>query len=176
MGDTNPETGLEDAMQLTKYTDYAFRTLIFLGLQKPAELVTVAIVSEHFDIPRNHLIKIVNHLAKLGYVDAIRGKGGGIRLNRPATKINLRSVVEAVEETLTPVNCHEPACRILPSCRLNHIMAEAQEAFLAVLGKYTLSDLQQEPERLEKLLRWTPSRSAAPTPAAPTCSSANPSC
>ena len=163
-------------MQLTKYTDYAFRTLIFLGLQKPAELVTVAIVSEHFDIPRNHLVKIVNHLAKLGYVEAIRGKGGGIRLNRPATKINLRAVVEAVEETLTPVNCHEPTCRILPSCRLNHIMLEAQEAFLAVLGKYHLSDLQQEPERLEKLLRWTPSRSGAPALAAAACSSANPSC
>jgi len=143
-------------MQLTRYTDYAFRTLIFLGLQKPAELVTISIVSEHFDIPRNHLVKIVNHLAKLGYIEALRGKGGGIRLNRPATKINLRSVVEAVEETLTPINCHGPTCRILPSCRLVSIMDEAQEAFLAVLGKYHLSDLQQEPQRLEKLLRWFP--------------------
>lgn len=141
-------------MQLTRYTDYAFRTLIFLSLQKPAELVTMSIVSEHFEIPRNHLVKIINHLAKLGYIDALRGKGGGIRLGLPASKINLRNVVEAVEETLTPINCNEPVCRIVSACRLKSIAAEAQEAFLSVLGKYTLRDIQQDPQRLEQLLKW----------------------
>jgi Rrf2 family nitric oxide-sensitive transcriptional repressor len=143
-------------MQLTKYTDYAFRTLIFLGLQKPAELVTITNVSEHFDISRNHLVKIVHHLGKLGYIETIRGKGGGIRLARPASKINLREVVEAVEETLEPINCHKPSCRIVSSCRLKSIVAEAQEAFLAVFGQYHLSDLQQNPQRLEQLLKWYP--------------------
>ncbi|MEH6826267.1 MAG: Rrf2 family transcriptional regulator [Motiliproteus sp.] len=143
-------------MQLTKYTDYAFRTLIFLGLQKPAELVTISTVSEHFDIPRNHLVKIVNHLGKLGYIDCLRGKGGGIRLARPASKINLREVVEAVEETLTPINCHKPSCKIVSSCRLKSIVGEAQEAFLAVFAQYHLSDLQQNPQQLEQLLNWYP--------------------
>lgn len=140
-------------MQLTKYTDYAFRTLIFLGLQKPAVLVTISNVSEHFDIPRNHLVKIVNHLGKLGYIETVRGKGGGLRLARAADKINLRDVVEAVEETLLPIDCHKTNCRILPSCRLRRIMDEAQEAFLAVLGGYYLSDLQHDPQRLEQLLK-----------------------
>ena len=143
-------------MQLTKYTDYAFRTLIFLGLQRPAELVTIRAVAEHFDIPRNHLVKIVHHLGKLGYVETLRGKGGGIRLARPASGINLREVVEAVEETLMPINCRQPSCRILPACQLKGIVAEAQEAFLAVLGRYRLSDLQQQPQRLEQLLNWYP--------------------
>tara|TARA_R110001583_G_C5422878_1_gene388034 strand:+ start:78 stop:518 length:441 start_codon:yes stop_codon:yes gene_type:complete len=143
-------------MQLTKYTDYAFRTLIFLGLQKPAERVTISNVSEHFDIPRNHLVKIVNHLGKLGYIECLRGKGGGIRLARPAYKINLREVVEAVEETLTPINCHKPSCRIVASCRLKRIVDEAQEAFLAVFAQYHLSDLQQDPQQLTQLLRWYP--------------------
>ncbi len=143
-------------MQLTKYTDYAFRTLIFLGIQKPAELVTISNVSDHFEIPRNHLVKIVHRLGKLGYVETVRGKGGGIRLARPASKINLREVLEAVEETLVPINCDNPSCRIVSTCKLKGIVGEAQEAFLDVFGRYHLDDLQKEPQRLEQLLKWYP--------------------
>ncbi len=143
-------------MQLTKYTDYAFRSLIFLALQKPAQLVTISDVAEHFDIPRNHLVKIINHLGKLGYIETVRGKGGGIRLARPASRINLREVIEAVEETLTPIDCRKAHCRILPACRLRGIMGEAQEAFMAVFERYHLSDLLQEPQQLEQLLKWVP--------------------
>lgn len=142
-------------MQLTKYTDYAFRSLIFLAIQKPAQLVTISDVSEHFDIPRNHLVKIINHLGKLGYIEAVRGKGGGIRLAQPANKINLRQVVEAVEETLIPIDCHKAKCRITPACRLRGIMGEAQEAFLQVFAQYQLSDLLDNPRSLERLLKWS---------------------
>ncbi|OMH29206.1 BadM/Rrf2 family transcriptional regulator [Motiliproteus sp. MSK22-1] len=143
-------------MQLTKYTDFAFRTLIFLGIQKPAELVTITMVATHFDIPRNHLVKIVHQLGKLGYIETVRGKGGGIRLARPAAKITIREVVEAMEEKLEPVNCAKPSCPIVASCRLKGVLAEAQEAFLSVLGGYSLSDLQQHPEQLQRLLKIYP--------------------
>ncbi|MEH6627985.1 MAG: Rrf2 family transcriptional regulator [Motiliproteus sp.] len=143
-------------MQLTKYTDYAFRTLIFLGLQPPAELVTITLVSEHFDMPRNHLIKVVHNLGKLGYLETVRGKGGGIRLARPPSKINIRDIVEAMEEKLEPVNCHKPSCRIVTACKLRSVLAEAQEAFMTVLGNYTLADLQQRPDQLQKLLKILP--------------------
>ncbi|MCW8886548.1 MAG: Rrf2 family transcriptional regulator [Motiliproteus sp.] len=140
-------------MQLTKYTDYAFRTLIFLGIQPPAELITITKVAGHFDIPRNHLVKIVHNLGKLGYVETVRGKGGGIRLARPASRISLREVVEAMEEKLEPVNCQQPSCPIVAVCKLKSVLADAQEAFLAVLGNYTLADLQHEPQQLRKLLK-----------------------
>ncbi len=143
-------------VQLTKYTDYAFRTLIFLGVQPPAELITITKVSEHFDMPRNHLIKVVHNLGKLGYLETVRGKGGGIRLARPASKISLREIVEAMEEKLEPVNCHKPSCRIVTVCQLRSVLAEAQEAFLAVLGNYTLADIQQRPDQLQKLLKLYP--------------------
>ncbi len=143
-------------MQLTKYTDYAFRTLIFLGLQPPNELVTITMVAEHFDMPRNHLVKIVHNLGKLGYITTVRGKGGGIRLAHPPSKISLREIVEAMEEKLEPVNCHQPSCKIVAACQLRTVLAEAQEAFLAVLGKYTLADLQQRPDQLQKLLKLYP--------------------
>lgn len=143
-------------MQLTKYTDYALRTLIFVAIQKPARLVTISDVSEHFDVPRNHLVKIVNHLGKLGYIETIRGKGGGMCLARPATNINLRDVVEATEETLIPIDCQKINCRIQPSCRLSGIMGEAQEGFMGVFGRYHVSDLLDNPQRLEQFLKWYP--------------------
>ncbi len=143
-------------MQLTKYTDFALRTLIFLGVQRSDERVTISQVSEYFDIPRNHLIKIVHHLGKLGYVDTIRGKGGGIRLGRALQDINLRAVVESTEETLTPVNCYSPRCPLAVGCRLKNALYNAQEAFMRELENYSLADLCQRPLEIEQLLHWSP--------------------
>lgn len=142
-------------MQLTKYTDFALRTLIFLCVQPPERRVTITQVSEHFDIPRNHLIKIVHHLGKEGYIDTVRGKGGGIRLGRPAREINLRQLVEATEETLKPVNCAQPSCPILGGCRLQELLFSAQEAFMQELEQYSLADICQQPDNLISLLNWS---------------------
>jgi len=142
-------------MQLTKYTDYALRTLMFLGIQGSDSRVTITQVSDHFDIPRNHLIKIVHHLGKVGFIDTVRGKGGGIRLGMPAERINLRTLIETTEETLQPVNCGQPHCPIVGDCRLQGILFDAQEAFLRELGKYTLADICAEPDNMTRLLRWS---------------------
>ncbi|WP_432696182.1 Rrf2 family transcriptional regulator [Marinobacterium sp. YM272] len=147
-------------MQLTKYTDFALRTLIFLGIQPSGERVTITQVSEHFDIPRNHLIKIVHHLAKAGFIDTVRGKGGGIRLGKPSAEINLRELVEATEETLRPVNCAHPCCPIAGHCNLQGILFGAQEAFLNELGKHTLADLCGSDSNMSELLHLTTDRAA----------------
>lgn len=139
-------------MQLTKYSDFALRTLIFLGLQAPESRVTITQVAENFNIPRNHLIKIVHHLGKVGYVDTIRGKGGGIRLGQPATAINLRALIEVTEETLRPVNCQQAHCPIVGGCRLETILHSAQEAFLRELENYTLADICNTPDTSAQLL------------------------
>lgn len=139
-------------MQLTKYTDFALRTLIFLGIQPAGERVTITQVSEHFQIPRNHLIKIVHHLAKEGFIDTVRGKGGGIRLGMPADQINLRELIQTTEETLRPVNCAYPRCPIVGHCGLSGILYDAQEAFLTELAKHTLAELCAPERNLTQLL------------------------
>ncbi|GGB86180.1 transcriptional regulator [Marinobacterium zhoushanense] len=141
-------------MQLTKYTDFSLRTLMFLGVQEPDSRVTITQVSEHFQIPRNHLIKIVHHLGKEGFIDTVRGKGGGIRLGMPADKINLRTLVETTEETLQPVNCELPQCPIVGNCRLQGILYKAQEAFMRELANYSLADICKAPEQITQLLQW----------------------
>lgn len=130
-------------MKLTKHTDYAFRVLIYLAAKKTSQLSTIKEVTAAFDISRDHVMKIVQKLAKEGLIESIRGKSGGLKLGRDAADINLREVVTLMEVTLLPVNCDEPKCLIKPGCQLSGILFAAQEMFLAHLGQYTLADLVQ---------------------------------
>jgi len=139
-------------MQLTRYTDYAFRMLIYLSLQAEDKRVTINDIAEHFDIPRNHLIKVAHRLGQLGYIHASRGKGGGVALGMPSAKIGLGDIVRNMETQLNIVNCDQPACPILPQCKLRGVLDKARDAFLDILDQYTLADLRQRPTQLKVLL------------------------
>ncbi len=128
-------------MKLTKHTDYAFRVLIYLAAKKNDNLSTIKEVTQAFDMSRDHVMKIVQKLAKAGLVHATRGKQGGIKLGRPAEEIIIADVVILMEATLTPVNCEKPACNIKQGCHLAGILFEAQDKYLSHLKQYTLADL-----------------------------------
>ncbi len=132
-------------MRLTKHTDYAFRVLIYLASMPEDRLSTVQEIAENFDVSRSHIMKIVQKLASAGLIHSSRGQHGGIRLQQPKNAINLRSVIELMEATLTPVNCDDPVCLINKNCTLKKILHEAQRQFLEYVGRYTLADLA-EPE------------------------------
>ena len=92
-------------------------------------------------------MKIVHGLGKQGYIETLRGKGGGLRLGRAPEAINLGAVVRDTEETLHVVECladdYDGACRLTPSCRLKTVLQEAQDAFYRQLDGYTLRDLME---------------------------------
>lgn len=141
-------------MQLTLYTDYGLRTLISLALA-PDERQTVTSISDSYGISRNHLVKVVAQLAELGYVKTLRGKGGGIRLARPAAEIRVGQVVRDLECELGAVACLQKegaSCAIAPSCRLRGLLAEAMDAFMAVLDRHTLADLVRQRAPMARLL------------------------
>lgn len=127
-------------MQLTKHTDYAFRVLIYLGGMKE-ERTTIQRINEAFDISRTHLMKVVNALANKGWIDATRGKNGGIRLGVEANAINLKDVLVYMENNLDPINCDTPSCYIKGVCQLKPILLQAQNAYLDYLADYTIADL-----------------------------------
>jgi Rrf2 family nitric oxide-sensitive transcriptional repressor len=128
-------------MRLTLWTDYALRTLIYLGTKD--RRATIAEIAENFDVSKTHLMKVVNGLAQQGYIDAVRGKGGGIKLGRPPTQIRVGAVVRQTEEDLAVMGCLAETgfCRIEECCLLRRALSEATSAFLQVLDGYTLADL-----------------------------------
>ena len=129
-------------MRLTRFTDYSLRVLIFLGLQG-GERVTIREISAAYDVSRNHLMKVVSNLTRLGYVEARRGPGGGLALARPAGDINLADVIMDMEEDLDLVECFCPTgkCVITPVCQLRKALKQALHAYLECLQRYTLQDL-----------------------------------
>ena len=140
-------------MRLTTFSDYSFRVLIYLAAA-PQALATIADIARAYDISENHLMKVVHQLARLGYVETVRGKGGGMRLARPAASIPVGEVLRATEEGFELAECmtEDAECRITRVCGLKHAFGEALEAFLRVLDGYTLADLARPGTPLAKVL------------------------
>lgn len=140
-------------MRLTTYSDYALRMLVYLAL-KPEKQATIDEVAEAYGISRNHLMKLAFEMGKLGLVDTIRGRCGGLRLSRPPEDISVGEVIRATERDLQLVECFSTGstCRITRSCVLRSVLGEALEAFLEVLDFYTLADLIKPDRRLRKAL------------------------
>ena len=149
-------------MRLTVYTDYALRVLMYLAL-KEDRLATIAEIAESYDISRNHLMKVAHQLGVAGYVETVRGRGGGLRLAKPIEAIGLGEVVRYTEPDMAIVSCFEPVdapCAIQPCCVLKRALKQARDAFLEVLDGYTLDDLVQPRARLSGLLGISPVNAA----------------
>ena len=141
-------------MQLSTHSDYALRLLMKLGLE-PERLDTIRDVADAYGISRNHLMKIVQELARHGYVETLRGRGGGLRMKMLPDEINVGDVVRRMENNLALVECFDPAkntCVITEACRLRFALAEALEAFFAVLDRFTLADLLKDRQTLGAIL------------------------
>lgn len=129
-------------MKLSLFSDYSLRVLMFAALKGSS--FSIQDVAEAFHISRNHLVKVVNFLAKLGYLDTRRGRGGGIELGMPPEDIRVGLLVRRTENSPVIVECFDPktnTCPINGNCRLKGVLAEAVEAYYSALDRYTIRDL-----------------------------------
>jgi Rrf2 family transcriptional regulator, nitric oxide-sensitive transcriptional repressor len=141
-------------MRLTVYSDYALRLLMYLAV-KEDELATIAEIAEAYGISKNHLTKVAHELGLAGYVETVRGRGGGLRLARAREQISLGEVVRHTEPDMALVPCFAPVnddCAIERCCVLRKALQRAGNAFLAVLDGYTLADLTRPRTALRSLL------------------------
>ena len=132
-------------MYLTHQTDYALRVLTYAAANSEG-LVNIATIAEVYGISRSHLMKVATALVKGGFLDSVRGKGGGLRLSRPEEEIVIGDVVRHMEP-MKLVECMgaDNRCLLTSCCRLSSILNEAGQVFLAHLDKFTLSDLINQP-------------------------------
>jgi Rrf2 family nitric oxide-sensitive transcriptional repressor len=141
-------------VQLTYYTDYSLRVLMYLAIA-PDRMVNISEIAERYGISRNHLVKVVHNLARGGFIRSYRGKGGGIELARDPAEINIGDVVRYTEGPPKPVECFDAErnrCVIANACGLAEIIAEACANFFATLDRYTLADLVKKRARLNRIL------------------------
>ncbi len=141
-------------MRLTVHTDYALRVLMYLALHRE-RLVTIREIARAYGISEHHLTKVVQGAGRLGWVETVRGRGGGLRLARLPAEISVGEVVRATEEELGLVECMQiPAgkCALTSACVLQSALSEAMAAFMAVLDSCTLADLVAPRERLLRRL------------------------
>lgn len=142
-------------MQLTLYTDYSLRVLLYLGLN-PRRMATITEIAASYGISRNHLVKVVHNLAIQGFVQSTRGRGGGLKLARPPQDINIGDVVRHTEVNFQLVECFDKksnTCPIAPACFLKGALHEAQTAFMSVLDRYTLADVLANRDWLRSVLK-----------------------
>lgn len=130
------------SMQLTSFTDYGLRSLMYLAACTD-RLSSVKEIADYYGISRNHLVKVVHRLAQLGYIETSKGKGGGIRLAWDARKMLMGDLVTALESSMNIAECFNRdtnTCQITNACQLKHYLYEASRAFTDVLNQYTLAD------------------------------------
>jgi len=142
-------------MRLTLHTDYALRLLMLLALE-PDQLHTIEEVARRYRISRNHLMKVALTLTQAGFVEGVRGRGGGLRLARAADRIGVGAVVRATEDGFALVECFDRdrnGCPVTAACGLRGPLEEALAAFLAVLDRYTLADLVKSPATFRRMRR-----------------------
>lgn len=141
-------------MQLTRFTDYALRTLIYLALHRD-RLVIISEIAVSYEISENHLMKIVHRLAQHGYIETQRGRGGGMRLARLPEKISVGTVVRHMEENMDIAECFDPQlreCPMLPRCILRTALLSARESFLGKLDSYSIADLIANKKPIESVI------------------------
>ena len=131
-------------MRLTLHTDYALRVLVHVG-KRNGELVTINEIADCYGISKNHLTKVVHQMGRIGYLETVRGKYGGVRLLRLPEDIRLGAFIRETEEDFALVRCMR--CAVTDECRLNgrciahRALESGLGAFFAELDRYTLADM-----------------------------------
>lgn len=130
-------------MQLSLFSDYSMRLLLFLA-GRPEKEATIRQIASAYGISRTHLMKVAHDLSRQGYLEATRGRGGGLKLAVPAEKIIVGQVLRHTEKHIPLVQCFDAVrntCVLSPACRLKAILGEAEKTFYEALSSYTLADL-----------------------------------
>ena len=132
-------------MRLTQWTDFSLRVLMYCaGCESRGQPVTITEIAVTHGISRSHLTKVVHQLGVHGLLENTRGRGGGMRLCKPAVEINVGAVVRQTETDFAMVECfvaQTNQCCLSPQCRLKGVLQQAIHSYLAVLDSVTLADL-----------------------------------
>ncbi len=139
-------------MELTYYTDYALRVLLYAGAQGERR-VTMREIAAAYGISQEHLRKVVHRLARHGYLHTTQGRAGGMQLAREPGAIRIGEVVRLMEDSLELIHCERGPCPLCGHCSLKRVLNGARDQFIAYLDGFTLEQLLADPVTAQQLRR-----------------------
>ena len=150
-------------MQLTRFSDYALRLLMYVARADGSRPITIAEVGQQFEISHHHLVKVAARLSKLGWVTATRGRHGGLELGPRAQQLTIGTILRELEGHKPVIDCDNPPCALNGNCRLRRALDDAEQAFYGALDTVTLADVtgNQTAESIIRLHRDFMSRRTA---------------
>lgn len=135
-------------MRLSLYTDFSLRLLVYLAGTRNGEPVSVAKIAGKYGVSTHHMHKVAQGLRKLGYIESISGRHGGLRLARPPEALCIGDIVEAMEGTGHMADCQRGPCVLHGACILKGVLDRAERSFIDGLKKYTIADVMRGPTLL----------------------------
>ncbi len=148
-------------MQLTRFTDYALRVLLFVG-KRGGHRCTMGEIAIYYGISLEHLRKVVHRMARLGYLSSSRGRSGGLTLGRDSARIRIGEVIQVLEGDLNIIDCDALECRLRPGCALKAALDRGRRAFIAAVNEVTLADLLDDRRMRRRLGSVAPETTARP--------------
>ena len=127
---------------------YALRVMLELAERPAGEYAALGTIAADQGISEKYLESIVAVLSKAGLVDALRGKGGGYRLNRPAKDYSVGEILRLTEGSIAPVSCLECSpnrCDRADGCKTPPMWEKLNELICGYLDSVTLADLLDQP-------------------------------
>lgn len=128
---------------------YALRVMIDLAEHDSGAYIPLKEIADRQDISEKYLESIVKTLTKAGYLEGLRGKGGGYRLTKAPDRYTVRSILELSEGSLAPVSCLESGakvCEKAAECRTLPMWQELDRMICDFFEGITLADLMQRDE------------------------------
>jgi Rrf2 family nitric oxide-sensitive transcriptional repressor len=135
-------------MQITKFTDLGLRVLMYLSQEVNGQVVTIQEIAQQFNVPRNHLIKVVTRLNKLNWISTTRGRTGGLKLGANANLLKLGNILKELENKTSLINCNDPPCALNGRCNLKEILDHGLNKFYEEMNKYTLQSIVDKKTQL----------------------------
>lgn len=139
-------------MQLTRFSDYALRLLMYVSRGDGTRPITIAEVGQQFDISHSHLVKVAARLSKLGWITATRGRHGGLQLGPDAGKLSIGTILRELEGHKSVIDCSDPPCALNGNCRLKRALDQAEEAFYQALDGVSLAEVSGNSRTAESII------------------------
>ena len=126
---------------------YALRVMVCLAQRGREEYVPLKEISESENMSQKYLESIMTVLSKANFVDAVHGKGGGYRLNRPPEQYTIGSILKLTEGSLAAVSCTTQgpaACSRSQCCQTKPMWEKLDRMIDEFFEGITVADLLQE--------------------------------